>query len=69
MANKMDEIITIECKCGSELFVVVDAKVLGYAQKIGEYFKPIKIEKERKILMTICCECKTIIDSVGFEEK
>ena len=69
LEEAMEKTFTVECKCGSDNFVVVDGNVSGFVKRIGEYIMPIKNDKEITTLMTICCKCKTVIHDITFKKK
>ena len=69
MAKREDKVIKIECKCGSDKFVIVNGNVRGYVKIIGEYMEHIINDKEIiNVGLTICCNYHKVIDNLVYTE-
>ena len=64
MVRRNDEIITIECKCGSKHFVFIKGEILAFFENIEKkQVKVSQLHETIKLGMHICCICKKIVYS------
>ena len=65
--TKANDKMIYDCNCGKNDFVIMEAKVRATAKKIDDkqsYIKNVDEEDAGLFLLTVCCHCGTLIQSL-----